>query len=201
MTAAFHLYNKEAKRELDVKINGKSLSFCSEPKCLGVTLDRTLTYRWHLVSLHKKLTSRAAQLKRLAGSSWGAGADTLRTAALALVYSTAEYCAPVWCRSAHCHNIDTAINGALRTMTGCLRPTPLDNLSILAGIQPPEFRREEATLSLARRALDPNHLLHAKVCAYPNELPRRLKSRHPFVPAAQLLTNEANNEQLTSVRR
>ena len=129
-----------------------------------MVLDRSLTFRQHLELLRKKLTSRAALLKRLAGSSWGAGADTLRIAALALVYSTAEYCAPVWCRSAHCRNIDTVIHGALRTVTGCLRPTPLDNLSVLAGIQPPEFRREEATLSLARRALNPDNLIHSRLC-------------------------------------
>ena len=33
------------------------------------------------------------------GSGWGAGAKTLRIATLSLVYTTAEYCAPVWCRS------------------------------------------------------------------------------------------------------
>ena len=68
--------------------------------------------------LRKKLTSRVALLRRLAGSGWGAGATTLRTATLALVHSTAEYCAPVWCRSAHTRLIDPTINDALRIVTG-----------------------------------------------------------------------------------
>jgi len=106
VSAIFHLSNKEAKRELKVNFNNKTLPFCSEPKYLGVKLDRSLTYRRHLESLRKKLTSRVALLRRLAGSGWGAGATTLRTATLALVHSTAEYCAPVWCRSAHSHLID-----------------------------------------------------------------------------------------------
>jgi len=59
-----------------------------------ITLDRSLTYRLHL-------TPRVALLRRFAGSGWGAGATTLRTATLALMHSTAEYCAPVWCRSPH----------------------------------------------------------------------------------------------------
>ena len=91
-------------------------------------------------------------LRRLAGSGWGAGATTLRTATLALVHSTAEYCAPVWCRSAHIRLTDPAINDALRIVTRCLHPTPADNLPILAGIQPAELSRSGATLSLARRA-------------------------------------------------
>jgi len=98
-------------------------------------------------------------LRRLAGSGWSAGAVTLQTATFALVLSTAEYCAPVWCRSAHTRLIDSAINDALRIVTGCLRPTPADNLPILAGIQPAELRRKEAPLSLARRAMEPGHLL------------------------------------------
>ena len=84
----------------------------------------------------------------------------LRTATLALVHSTAEYCAPVWYRSAHTRLIDPGINDALRIVTGCLRPTLVDNLPILAGIQPAELRCNGATLSLARHAMEFGHLLH-----------------------------------------
>jgi len=75
--AAFHPNNTQAKRELKFKYNNKTLPFCSEPKCLGVTLDRSLTYRRHPESLRKKLTPRVALLRWLAGSSWGTGATTL----------------------------------------------------------------------------------------------------------------------------
>jgi len=57
VSTAFHLNNKEAKRELKVNFNNENLPFCSEPKYLGVTLDRSLTYRRHLESLRKKTTS------------------------------------------------------------------------------------------------------------------------------------------------
>ena len=144
-------------------------------------------YRRHLESLRKKLTSRVALLRRLAGSGWGAGATTLRTANLALVRSTADYCAPVWCHSAHTRLINPAINYALRIITGCLRPTPADNLPVLAGIQPAELRRNGPTLSLALRAMEPGHLLHSALTRPSSANARRLKSRHPFVPAAQQL--------------
>jgi len=84
-------------------------------------------------------------------------------ATLALVHSTAEYCSPVWCRSAHTHLIDPTINDALRIVTGCLRPTPADNLPILAGIQPAELCCSGATISLGRCAMEPGHLLHSPV--------------------------------------
>ena len=162
MTAAFHLYNREARRELTINVEGRAPPFSTTPTYFGVKLDKALTFRQHLESLHKKLTTRVGLLRRSAGSSWGAGAITLRTATLALVHSTAEYCAPVWCRSAHTCLIDRPINDALRLMTGCLRPTPTDDLYVLAGIQPSELRRKRATLFLARRAQDPKHMFYMR---------------------------------------
>jgi len=76
------------------------------------------------------------------------------------MHSIAEYCAPVWCRSAHTRLIDSAINDFLRIVTGCLRPIPTDNLPILVGIQSAEIRCSGVTLSLARRCMEPRHLIH-----------------------------------------
>ena len=161
VTTAFHLNNREAKRELKVYNNGGLLLFCPTSTYLGVKLDRSLTFRHHLVALRKKLSLCVTLLRRLVGSGWGAGAKTLRIATFSLVYSTAEYCAPVWCRSAHTCLIDSVLNDALRIVTGCLHPTPTDHLPILSGIQPAELCRMGATLSLAYHgSLDPNHILH-----------------------------------------
>ena len=43
VTAAFHLNNREAKRELKVYNNGRLLPFCPTPTYLGVKLDISLT--------------------------------------------------------------------------------------------------------------------------------------------------------------
>ena len=138
VTAAFHLNNREAKRELKVYNNGRLLPFCPTPTYLEIKLDRSLTFCHHLVALRKKLSSGVTLLRRLVGSGWGAGAKTLRIATLSLVYSTAEYSAPVWCHSAHTGLIDSVLNDALRIVTGCLHPTPTDHLPVLSGIQPVE---------------------------------------------------------------
>jgi len=82
----------------------------------------------------------------------------------------------------HTRLIDPAINDALRIVTGCLRPTPADNLPTLAGMQPAELRRIGATLSLARRAREPGHLLHLELTRPSSANARRLKSRHPYLP-------------------
>ena len=107
---------------------------------LGVKLDRSLTFRHHLVALHKKLSLRVTLLRRLMGSGWGVDAKTQHIASLSLVYSTAEYYAPVWCSSAHTHLIDSVLSDILCIVTGCLHPTPVDHLSIFSSIQPAELR-------------------------------------------------------------
>ena len=143
--------------------------------------------------MRKKLYSRVTLLRQLVGSGWGAGAKTLRIATLFLVYSTAEYCAPIWCCSAYTRLIDRVLNDALLIVTGCLRPTLTDHLPILSGIQPAEFCRMGATLSLAHRgSLDPDHILYGLLSGSSDTRQVRLRSRRPFVPAAQnLLDNRA----------
>ena len=134
-TEAFHLNNREAKQKLRVYNNGRLLPFCPTPTYLGIKLDRSLTFRHHLVALCKKLFSCVTLLRQLVGSGRGVGAKTLRIATLSLVHSTAEYCAPVWCRSAHARLIDSVLNDALDIATGCLRPTPTDHIPILSSSQ------------------------------------------------------------------
>ena len=139
------------------------------------------------------VTSQEANITRRTpeAACWlrlGAGTTTLRTATLALVHSTAEYCAPVWCRSAHIRLIDPTINDALRIVTGCLRPAPADNLPILAGIQPAELRRSGATRSLGRCAMEPGHLLHSALTPS-SSVAQRLKSRHLCLPPSNSCLN------------
>ena len=68
VTAAFHLNNREAKRELKVYNNGRFLPFCPTPTYLGVKLDRSLTFLHHLVPLRKKLSSCVTLQRRFVGS-------------------------------------------------------------------------------------------------------------------------------------
>ena len=87
-------------------------------------------------------------LRLLAGSSWGASATTLRTSALALCYSTAEYCAPVWARSPYTKLIDVQLSESMHSVSGAPRPTPLPWLPVLSHITPPHIRRSAATNQL-----------------------------------------------------
>jgi len=66
----------------------------SIPVYLGVTLDRTLSYREHLTCTAAKLKRHNNPITKLAGTSWGACASTHRTSALFATQSqnTAAQC-------------------------------------------------------------------------------------------------------------
>ena len=53
-----------------------------------------------------------------------------------------EYAAPVWARSAYADILDPELNKACRTITGCLKSTYVEDLYLLAGIAPPDIRKD-----------------------------------------------------------
>ena len=142
---AFHLRNREANRKLNISWYGSNLENCDFPVYLGVTLDRSLTYKKHIENTRAKVCARNNVLRKLSGTNWGANPSTIRSTALALCLSAADYACPVWERSAHAKKLDPAINAACRLITGCLKPTPTDSLYILSGIAPPDIRRRAAS--------------------------------------------------------
>ena len=104
--------------------------------------------------------------------------QNIAKAALSLIYSTAEYCVPVWCRSDHTCLIDNVLNDALRIVTGYLRPTPTDHLSIFLGTLPTELCRLKATLFSAYRGyLDPDHILYGLLSGSSDVRQERLNAR------------------------
>ena len=121
----------------------------------------------------------------------GAGTKTLHTAALSLVYCTAEYCAPVWWYSMHNYLIENVLNDILHIVSGYLHSSLIDHLSILSGIEPPDLCRLGATLALAKhRTLDSDHILYSQLAGSPGVLQERLLSRCPFVSAAWKLLDD-----------
>jgi hypothetical protein len=54
----FHLNTHAGHKQLDTMFNGTSIKHVDHPKYLGVTLDRTLTFKSHLEKAAKKMRSR-----------------------------------------------------------------------------------------------------------------------------------------------
>ena len=162
----FHLSNREAQRQLAIRVNGNILPHGPQSKYLGVKLDRQLTHRQLIKDLLGKVTARNNLIRCLARSTWGAKTTILRTAALAIVFSAAEYVPPVWERSIHTKKLDVLLNDTMRITTGCLKPT-LTHLPVLSGIAPAKPRRESATRKISRQAWAVKNALCTILCKTP----------------------------------
>ena len=139
--------------------------------------------------MHKK----TILMRHTAEVTCGLGMECWCIAILSLVYSTAEYCVPVWCCSAHTCLINSVFNNALRIVTRCLCPTPTNHLPVLSGIKPAKLCQMEATFSLAYHgSLDLNHILYGLLNGSSDTCQVRLRSRRLFVPGVRnLLDNLA----------
>jgi len=90
---------------------------------------------------------------KLAGSTLGASTNTLLSSALALCYSAAEYCAPVWSCSAHTSQVDVQLKLYHELISGTLHSTPLPRLPVLSNIEPPALQRKAATGKLVEKIM------------------------------------------------
>ena len=85
--------------------------------------------------------------------------------------------ASVWERSVYAHLLNPELNQACRAITGCLKPTNVENLYLLAGIAPPEIRRSvcarvEITKQVERDTLP--------VWAHTSKKPSKVKKKLPY---------------------
>ena len=188
----FHLRNRECGKQLNISWNGVNLTNCNLPVYLGVTLDRTLSYKAHIEKTKKKVGTRNNIIRKLRTSKWGATPTTLRSSALALCYSAAEYSCPVCERSTHANKLDATLNETCRMITGCLKPTNTNSLPVLAGIAPSVIRRAVASRTeRTRQATDERHPLNGHLGVVP-----RLKSRKSFMTCTKPINTTAKATRL-----
>ena len=172
---AFHLRNKEAKRSLKVVWNKTELENTTHPKYMCVTLDWSLSYKHHIRNTKMKVATRNNLRTKLETSKRGANPSTIRTTALTLSYSAAEYAVPFWAGSA------PELNQACRSVTGCLKHTNVEDLYLLSGIALPAIRRDVcARVERQKQSTREIYSLFRQIPAA-----RRLKSRHCFLSSVQ----------------
>ena len=129
---------------------------------------------------NNKVAARNNLLRKLANLKWCRSTSTIRTTALSLCYSVAEYAASVWARSHHAHVLDLELNTACRVITGCLKPTNVEDMYLLAGIAPPDIRRDVCARVEKIQESNEAHSLYGQK---PTE--SRLKSRSSFLSSVR----------------
>ena len=87
------------------------------------------------------------------------------------------------------HKLNPALHDCCRIISGCLKPTNLDSVHILAGIAPPHIRRTVACrMERTRQTTDARHqLFHHQPAA------SRLKSRNSFMRTVTPLDSSASS--------
>ena len=70
VATCFRLDNTQAARKLKVTLAGEVLVHDFTPTYLGVTLDRSLTYRKHTENMRDKVKSRCNIISKLRGTDW-----------------------------------------------------------------------------------------------------------------------------------
>ena len=71
-TCAFHLNKREASRKLNITWYNKHLAHITNPVYLGMTLDRTLSYKKHIHKLKCKISAWNNIHRKLSNTKWGA---------------------------------------------------------------------------------------------------------------------------------
>ena len=111
-----------------------------------------------------------------------------------LCYSTAEYPCLVWESSTHVSKLDPALNEVCRSITGCLRPTSVENVYLLARIAPPGVRRVTTSRPRQERRKqteDPRHTLYSH-----EPVNKRLKSRNSLMHSVTPLDTNPHGERM-----
>ena len=102
------------------------------------------------------------------------------------------YACPVWERSTHAKKLNATLNETCRMITGCLKPTNINSLPILAGIAPSDIRRAVASRTeRTRQTMDERHPLNGHLGVMP-----RLKSQKSFIKCTEPINTTAKAVRL-----
>ena len=138
-TAFFSNSTREAKWEPDVRIDGVQLKVNTTPKFLGVTFDRSLSFRPHINDVCTKVARRCRMLNAIASRSWGWSKKSLRAVYVSMIRSVITYSAPgwtPWISDSGLDQLTRADNRAIRMISGVLSTSPLEAIYIEADVPP-----------------------------------------------------------------
>ena len=166
VTALFSSDPREASWKPFVKLGEDVLRFEPRPTFWGVGLDRTLSFRPHAIEVASRAVSRCRVLAALSGQEWGWSRPNLVRVFLYFVRPLLDYCAAgwqPWLADSNLAVLERAQNRALRWVTGQCRTTPVEALTLEAGV--PQYRTVSRRLCV---------LAYERAMRLPDDHPRRV---------------------------
>ena len=155
-TSFFSLDPYQSRIQPSLHILNTPLKFNPHPTFLGVTFDRTLSFRYHVLSLRKKFHNRFRAFRSIASASWGPSKESLCTLYKAFIRPILTYASPGWflfSSPTHITSVERMHRSSCRVITGCLSSTPIPLLHIEALLPPLRVTLTHQSLSFFERAL------------------------------------------------
>ena len=155
-TSFFSLEPYQSHTQPSLHILNTPLKFNPRPTFLGVTFDRTLSFKYHVLSLRKKFHSRFRAFRSIASASWGPSKESLCTLYKAFIRPILTYASPGWfpfSSPTHITSVERMHRSSCRVITGCLSSTPIPLLYIEALLPPLRVTLTHQSLSFFERAL------------------------------------------------
>ena len=183
------LFTMTKQKAGPINLDGTRLKEDDHPTYLGVTFDRTQTWKPHIQAAEAKAKRKIALMRKLTGSTWGANQKTLRTVYESTVRPHLEYGSTAWSTATKTslHSVDKVQNQALRIMTGAMKSTPIAAMEEATGIQSLEKRRQVKILTQAEKfKCQQGHPMKTKMTGYTR---KRIK-RESFVSRAKKLQRD-----------
>lgn len=148
------------KRRFIIKrpsIYGAELSFSSEVRYLGVTLDSKLSWKSHITKQARKATVTFWACRRMFGQTWGLKPRMVRWIYTAILVPQLIYASLVWWPALRRAGIRKTLGRVYRLaglgITGALGTTPTLALGALLDILPPHIAAEAGARNAAIRLL------------------------------------------------
>jgi len=159
------------------------------PKFLGVTLDRTLSFQDHVADVCRRAESRCKMTFCLASRSWGWKKRNLRRIYITMQRSILDYAAAgwqPWLTPSQFKHLETTQNTCLKAITGQYSNTSSELVRLEAGI--PSYRTHSnrlIALAYEKGMRLPDH--HPRKTALNNSVTHRSRVRSSFRERASAL--------------
>jgi hypothetical protein len=170
-------HRKESNYHPQVFLHNSILPLNKTPTILGITFDTHMTFTPHINNITTSANRKISALKALTGVKFGQHKETLKIVHKQFIESTLNYAYPVWgpiISTSNWTKLEKVQNGALRTITGCLRTTPIPHLQSETKILPIKDHLDIIGTQFYSKTLNPDHPLHLALRPIPT--PRTKKN-------------------------
>ena len=142
-----------------------------------------LTWKPQIEKMERSSLQKLAQMRKLAGTSWGAGSSILTKVYTATVRPTMEYASTMWGTAAKTNKsrLDKIQNMALWVIHGAMKTTPVHDMEKTANVEPLDRRRSLKILIQGEelRRL-PSHPLHTNLAQPTKNHLKRQSLNHQY---------------------